>query len=103
MTEKLIRRLETRDIRLPVTIVPENEEFLRTFYQKKDQGEFNDIEPHYGHALSALAHSTLLNAEISPEEQRELLRTQAQSLVDTFGEKIIPFLRDELKIALEEH
>lgn len=99
--ERIIIRKTTPNITLPEGATAEEEGFIRSMYNKLDNGELGKLEPRFGHALSALTVSRLLDEETDPIKRQNALREQALALVGQFGEKIIPLLKDDFRIALD--
>jgi hypothetical protein len=81
-------------------LIPEAREFVfevRARTGKKDPLLQTEGWAHAAAVLAlGLARYSLYNSQ---EEQRLALNQQAQKLVETYGKKIIPLLRDELKLA----
>jgi len=87
---------------IPTNIIPEAKDFVeKTIAEReKPMGE----KWAYGHAARGIATIALRSAEAmeSPEEQKRKLRITAQHYISTYGRDIIPYLREELKLALTD-
>ncbi len=82
-------------------LIPEAREFVNL----TDKGVHKETENRdYGHAAANLAEVLRGVAELgeSQDKQRNMLERQVAGLVEEFGPNIIPFLRDELKLLIEE-
>lgn len=85
---------------VPENLIPEAKEFVR----KVNSKDLTDRDSAYGHAASFI--SGMLSSEArggaSPEKQREEMKRLAINAVIKHGEEIIPFLRDELQLAISD-
>ena len=66
-------------------------------------GDAELIKTDYGHAAMNLARGIRAGTDIfDTERQKKHLRDSVLELIEKFGPKIIPFLRDELRAVLTE-
>jgi hypothetical protein len=73
--------------------------------RRRDRDKYdNSLKGGFGHAVRVLA-TEIRNAadgELSPEEQRKILIKEAQELIKKFGVEIIPKLKKDFLLALDE-
>ncbi len=95
-----MKREHTEYELVPENLIPEAKEFVRNVNSK----DLTDRDSAYGHAASLIAGLLSLQARegASPEMQREKMRKLALSAVRSHGKEIIPFLRDELQLAISD-
>ncbi|MBL7036533.1 hypothetical protein ISR94_01615 [Candidatus Microgenomates bacterium] len=81
------------------SLPPEIKTFIKSV-EDRNVGDF--AETNYGHAVVALASVATLGGTSGKthQQQRALLRQSAERKIQKYGKGIIPFLRDELKLAL---
>jgi len=88
---------------IPEGIVPDHEQFIVNALKALNSNDGEISTTDHGHAAGMLAQVMVSEADIgaSPERQRAIVKEAALKLIDKYGVKIVPFLRDELKLALE--
>lgn len=98
---KIIITATGREVEVPDNLHPDVEVFVENVLHKADK-EFRKTS--YGHLAVGLASQALLAAAVdtTPEEQQERLRRGVRKAIQNHGKNIIPFLRDELELALSE-
>ena len=101
MTEKIIITALGKEVKLPGNLHPDVEVFVENVLRKANE-EFRKTD--YGHTAVGMVSTVLLAAAVNatPEEQQEKLRLCVRRAIQKYDKNVIPFLRDELGLALSE-